>query len=103
MLRVYIILYLQLIIFVYHTEKKMFKPPVVPRDADGYVKSFVIDDLNGSAAKEARAFFDEYGFVVIANVFTLEQCQQTIEDIWNVIESLVGKQIRHDPTLWTSK
>jgi len=44
MLRVYIILYLQLVFFVHHPEKK-FKPPVVPRDAEEYVKSLVIDDL----------------------------------------------------------
>ena len=81
----------------------MFTPPLVPRDAEGYVKSFVIEDLNSSQTKEARDFFDEYGFVVIANVFTPEQCEQTIADIWNVIESRAGQQVRHDQTLWTSK
>ena len=98
MLRVYILLQL---FFVFNSA--MFNPPVLPRDAEGYVKSFVIEDLNSSQAKEARDFLDEYGFVVIANVFAPEQCEQTIADIWDVIESLVGKQIRNDQTLWTSK
>ncbi len=42
-------------------------------------------------------------FVVIANVFTLEQCAATISDIWNVIESFVQKPVRNDENLWTSE
>lgn len=87
----------------YWPNESMFQPPVIPRDSDGYVKSFIINDLNSTDATEAREFFEQYGFVVIANAFTLEQCKETISDIWNVIESLIGKQVRNDETLWTSK
>ena len=81
----------------------MFQPPVIPRDSQGYVKSFLVEDLNSAKAKEARDFFEEYGFVVIANVFTPEQCEETISDIWNVIESRIKEQVRNDETLWISR
>ncbi len=80
-----------------------FQPPSIPRDSEGYVKSFTLSSYDCPEAKEARAFFQEYGFVVIANVFTPEQCEETISDIWNVIESSVSKQVRNDEQLWTSQ
>ena len=43
-----------------------------------------------------KAFFEEYGFVVIANVFTSEQCEETISDIWNVIESFYDGEVDAD-------
>jgi hypothetical protein len=80
-----------------------FQPPAIPRDSEGYVKSFTISNCDSPEAKDARAFFEEYGFVVIANVFTPKQCEATISDIWNVIESFVGEPVRHDENLWTSQ
>ena len=78
-----------------------FQPPVVPRDSEGYVKSFDITNDTDAEAAAARAFFDEYGFVVFANVFTSEQCMTTITDIWDVIDSFVKKPVRNDEKLWT--
>jgi hypothetical protein len=80
-----------------------FQPLLVPRDAEGFVKGFTLSNYNCPEAHEARTFFEQFGFVVIANVFTPEQCADTISDIWNVIESLIGKSIRHDEKLWTSE
>lgn len=80
-----------------------FQPPAVPRDSQGYVKSFDIVNYTDAEALAARAFFEQYGFVVFANVFTPEQCAATIVDIWDVIESFVGEPIRHDERLWTPK
>lgn len=80
-----------------------FQPPIIPRDSDGFVKAFTLSSSDCPEAKEAREFFQEYGFVVIANVFTEEQCRNTISDIWNVIESLVGKTVRDNEELWTPK
>lgn len=96
-------LYNTVVFFLSFIFENMFQPPVIPRDSEGYVKSFLIDDLNSIEAKEARAFFEEYGFVVIANVFTSVQCKETISDIWNVIESRVNDKVRNDETLWTPK
>ncbi|CAF1568674.1 unnamed protein product [Rotaria magnacalcarata] len=80
-----------------------FRPLDIPKDSDGFVKSFTLSCYNCSKASEARAFFEEYGFVVISNVFTPEQCNDTISDIWNVIESLVVQPVRNDKQLWTQE
>ncbi|CAF3232140.1 unnamed protein product [Rotaria socialis] len=78
-----------------------FQSPVIPRDSDGFVKSFTLSSYNCPEATEARTFFEKYGFVVIANVYTPEQCNDTISDIWNVIESFVRQPVRNDEQLWT--
>ncbi|CAF0930362.1 unnamed protein product [Adineta steineri] len=80
-----------------------FQPLHIPRDSEGYVKSFTLSSYNCSEAVEARAFFEQYGFVVITNVFTPEQCATTISDIWNVIESFTGKSMRNDENQWISQ
>ena len=67
------------------TSTTQFQPPSIPRDSEGYVKSFTLSSYDCAEAEEARAFFEKYGFVVIANVYTPEQCAETISDIWNVI------------------
>lgn len=77
-----------------------FQPLPVPRDSDGYVKSF---DILSFDTDEARDFFDRYGFIVFGNVFTSEQCAATISDIWDVIESSVEMPVRHDENLWIQK
>ena len=85
------------------TNSSQFQPPVIPRDEEGYVKSFPVTPSDAPEAEEARAFFDKYGFVVFANVFTPEQCATTINDIWDVIESFVKQPVRNDESLWTPK
>ncbi|CAM4789153.1 unnamed protein product [Rotaria magnacalcarata] len=80
-----------------------FQPLVIPRDSDGFVKSFTLSNYNCPTASTARAFFQEYGFVVIANVYTPEQCNDTISDIWNVIESFVGMPVQNNEQLWNQK
>lgn len=52
-----------------------------PIDSEGYVKAFSLLNL-----KEAKEFFSEYGFMVIENVLTAEQCEDSINDIWSYIE-----------------
>jgi len=85
------------------TSTTTFQPPSISRDSEGYVKSFTLSSFDCPEAEEARVFFEQYGFVVIANVFTPEQCAATISDIWNVIESFVQKPVRNDENLWTSE
>jgi len=82
------------------TSATQFIPPSVPRDSEGYVKTFTLSNCDHPEAHEAREFFDKFGFVVIANVFTPEQCADTISDIWNVIESFAGLSLRNDEKLW---
>lgn len=85
------------------TSSDSFQPPSVPRDSEGYVKSFTLSSVDCLEAAEARAFFDQYGFVVIANVFTAAECLATIDDIWNVIESCAGKRIRDNEESWDAR
>ena len=85
------------------TSTDKFQPLSVPRDSEGFVKSFTLSNYNCPEAHEACAFFEQFGFVVVANVYTQEQCAETITDIWNVIESFVRKPVRHDEQLWTSE
>ena len=83
--------------------KSKFQPLTVPRDAEGFVQSFDINNNEQSEIEKARAFFDEYGFVVFSNVYTPEECAATIDDIWNVIESSTRQSLRHDDKLWQNK
>ena len=84
--------------------KKTFQPPSIPRDSEGFVRSFSLSNNDDDdESQKAREFFEQFGFVVFANVFTPEQCAATISDIWNVIENLVGTSIRHDESLWTQQ
>jgi hypothetical protein len=46
-----------------------YVPKVVPQDA-GFAQSFSLDDLEG-----ARLFFDEFGFVVVDDVLSTDECE----------------------------
>ncbi|CAF2269026.1 unnamed protein product [Rotaria magnacalcarata] len=85
------------------TTTEKFQPPTVPRDSEGFVKSFNLSSYDCPEADDACAFFDQYGFVVIANVFTPKQCAETISDIWNVVESFAEQSIRNDENLWDAQ
>ena len=52
-----------------------------PLDSEGYIKAFPPSQL-----KEAKEFFTEFGFTVIENALTSQQCEATIDDIWTYIE-----------------
>lgn len=63
-------------------------PPLspVPHDPDDnrYVISF--DAKNSLTDGNAAYFFEEYGFVVIRNVFTIEECKNTRDAMWSIVE-----------------
>ena len=54
----------------------------VPKDSEGYVHSFV--DPQDPKVVE---FFENFGFVVIADVLSKEECQRSVDEIWDYIES----------------
>lgn len=60
------------------------KLPKVPRDPeDGrFVISFQVEQK-----QELKAFFEEFGFVVVRDVVGREDCAKTIDEIWDYIES----------------
>eukprot|EP01095_Lingulamoeba_sp_RSL-Kostka_P001398 TRINITY_DN11979_c0_g1_i3.p1 TRINITY_DN11979_c0_g1~~TRINITY_DN11979_c0_g1_i3.p1 ORF type:complete len:220 (+),score=68.45 TRINITY_DN11979_c0_g1_i3:38-697(+) len=71
------------------------KLPVVEYDEEGFVKDFSVDDIEGIVD-----FFNEYGFVVVKNVLTDEECDQSIEEIWNYILDISPGVERDNPETW---
>ena len=68
----------------------------VPRDPEGFVQAFAPDDADG-----IREFFAEFGFVVVRDVYTAQQCAETIDDIWAKIEDMTrGEAQRGDESTW---
>ena len=60
---------------------------LLPRDPtdDRYVLSFPIDGCEEGTAL-AVEFFAEYGFVVVSNIFSDQDCSDTRESMWAIIE-----------------
>jgi hypothetical protein len=58
----------------------------IPRDLDDerYLISF--DAEKSLTDGDAAYFFEEYGFVVIRNVFTNDECENTKDAMWSIIE-----------------
>jgi len=77
----------------------------LPRDPDEaiYVKSF--DSRNREEIHEASSFLREWGFVVLSNVFTAEECSETRDAMWSIIETTSARSglafRRDDPGTWT--
>lgn len=63
----------------------------VPRDEEDnrYVKDFAIDDEEGY-----KAFFERFGFVVVRDVLTLDECNRSVSDLYDIIED--GCAFRRD-------
>eukprot|EP01112_Ceratiomyxa_fruticulosa_P021297 TRINITY_DN7437_c0_g2_i1.p1 TRINITY_DN7437_c0_g2~~TRINITY_DN7437_c0_g2_i1.p1 ORF type:complete len:379 (-),score=87.38 TRINITY_DN7437_c0_g2_i1:186-1322(-) len=93
----------------FDSQSSKYKPPVyqVPRDEQdpAFVLSFKIDDEKG-----IKEFFTQFGFVVVRDVLTKGECEDTINDIWEYIEqrkftSYKSSSIRvsrNDPTSWAN-
>jgi len=77
----------------------------LPRDEEdpAYVKAFDVEDAEG-----IKAFFEEYGVVVVKDVLSTSQCEATIDDIWGYLEtggwsSYAESEIRRDdPSTWNN-
>eukprot|EP01114_Cavostelium_apophysatum_P001727 TRINITY_DN11507_c0_g1_i1.p1 TRINITY_DN11507_c0_g1~~TRINITY_DN11507_c0_g1_i1.p1 ORF type:complete len:369 (-),score=71.91 TRINITY_DN11507_c0_g1_i1:27-1082(-) len=66
----------------------------VERDAGGFVASFSLEE-----PEEIKQFFQKFGFVVIKDVLTKEECNQTIDDIWNFLHNKAQVK-RENPKTW---
>jgi len=79
-------------------DPKGYVPPVheVEIDKEGYLKSFSLDE-----GENIRNFFNNFGFVVIRDVFNPEECTATIDDIWNYIKK--NKIDRNDRETWSRR
>jgi ectoine hydroxylase-related dioxygenase (phytanoyl-CoA dioxygenase family) len=71
----------------------------IPMDEHGYVQSFGSQDV-----KEYTLFYDLYGFVVIHDVLSLNDCATNINDIWSIISQKSNNSIkRNDAKTWDNK
>eukprot|EP01127_Copromyxa_protea_P005205 TRINITY_DN150_c1_g1_i3.p1 TRINITY_DN150_c1_g1~~TRINITY_DN150_c1_g1_i3.p1 ORF type:complete len:344 (-),score=46.68 TRINITY_DN150_c1_g1_i3:72-1103(-) len=77
--------------------------PVVdlPLDSEGYVKSFSI-----SEATEFKQFYEDFGFVIINNVVTSQEVEDTVDEIWTFLEAkewtTTGCKVdRNDSSTWS--
>lgn len=85
------------------TTSKKSKEPVklpmynVPYDSDGYVESFLITQED-----EIKEFFNQFGFVVVRDAITPQDCTDTIDEIWTMLEKKSTFN-RNDSESWKSK
>lgn len=63
-------------------EDSNYPPPTpIPVDAEGFARAFPV-----SNGEEARAFFEEWGFVVFCDVLCADECLATVSEIWGSLE-----------------
>lgn len=66
-----------------------FVPQPLPRDADGFVRSFDVDPHSQAADADIKAFFDKYG-VVVVRVLDVSKAVALKDDIWAFLERHSG-------------
>eukprot|EP01119_Soliformovum_irregulare_P022640 TRINITY_DN7798_c0_g1_i2.p1 TRINITY_DN7798_c0_g1~~TRINITY_DN7798_c0_g1_i2.p1 ORF type:complete len:231 (-),score=21.73 TRINITY_DN7798_c0_g1_i2:443-1135(-) len=80
---------------------KEFPCDVAPKDEEGYVQSFNLDQKD-----DYLTFFRRYGFVVVNDVLSREQIEASLEEIWTYLETTqFGWETkdmvkRDDPKTW---
>jgi hypothetical protein len=60
-----------------------------------YTKSFLIDE-----SSIALSFFEEHGFVVFRDIYNSEECIETRNAMWSILESLNPGFHRDDQSSW---
>jgi len=67
------------------------------------VLSFDISSSTGGASEAAaRRFFLEFGFVVFRHVYTPDECAQTIDSMWSIVEASSPGFSRSEPSSWAA-
>ena len=78
-----------------------YVPKLVPLDADGFARSFAVEEVVG-----LKSFFAEFGFVVVRDVLTEDERVATVDGIWATIEGFCGGKLgldRNDPRTWCKR
>ncbi|EGC39683.1 hypothetical protein DICPUDRAFT_52501 [Dictyostelium purpureum] len=67
-----------------YTDNSDYLPPtyLIENDVENYLLSFSIEQED-----EYKSFFKKFGFVVIRDILNKKQCQKTIDDILEYVES----------------
>jgi len=69
----------------------------IPYDEDGFVEAFSVDD----DIQIIKDYFDRYGVIVFRDVVPHEQIDETIDEIWNIIEP--GGVEKDDTSTWSQE
>ncbi|KAL6070591.1 NADAR domain-containing protein [Balamuthia mandrillaris] len=71
---------------------------LLPREEDDptYIRSFALEETEA-----IQQFYQRYGLVVIRDVFSSQECQDTVEDIFSLLEQGSKQRWqRSDPSTW---
>ncbi len=63
-----------------------------------YYGNFQLQTFKPEQRKEYKEFFEKYGFVVVEDVISPEDCKNSIEEIWEIIQH--EGALREDPKTW---
>ncbi len=88
-----------------HPDYSSLLPCGIPRDDEGYVKAFPIymgDDEKEEMKnkQEIQEFFDKYGVVVLKDLLTEKELENTREEIWDYMEETYSKFKKDDTSTW---
>jgi hypothetical protein len=67
----------------------------IPYDEDGFVEAFTIEQ-----PEEITNFFGKYGFVVVKDLLTEEECKLSEDEIWEFMGRCVEGINRYDTSTW---
>lgn len=59
-------------------------------------------DENNSLLREIKEFYDEYGYVVLQDVFNSHQCERTRDAMWEILEQANPGMKRDDQESWNA-
>lgn len=71
-----------------------YEPKFLPTDDQGYVVSFNYDN------DSFKEFFDEYGVVVIDGILTGQECERSVDELWEFMERHCPDLDRNNPETW---
>ncbi len=74
------------------------KYPQLSLESDGYMKAFSLEEK-----EDYKNFFDTYGFVVIRDVITEEECAISRGEVWSSLEQKDSEIDRSNPTTWSEQ
>lgn len=63
----------------------------LPTDTEGFIQSFPLEQ-----PQEIRAFFHQYGFVIIQDILSQQSCENTIQEFWTCHDFMSPQ----DPSTW---
>lgn len=57
--------------------------------------------LESPSRHEMKRFFDQYGYVIVSNLYSSEECSASRDAMWQVVESTNPGMSRDDPQTWS--